>query len=107
MKKGYYFRDLGKITEGNYHFDYKFLVREKDTSVAGILAIVNTRYILTGPKTYFLGIPVGNLMSGRFDADLNAINDNNLIRAYTKTVSAMAADFFALYIKEMVLLKNK
>jgi hypothetical protein len=97
MKKGYHFNEIGHVTEGNFNFDYKYLVRESTNSVAGILVIINAKYLLGGLQTYYLCIPVGQAMLGRYSADLEIIKDANLLRAYSKTASALMADSFGAY----------
>jgi hypothetical protein len=95
MKKGYHFNQMGKLTEGIYHFDYKFLVRDDNNSVAGILVVINAKYILGGLQTYYICVPVGQQMIARFSADMENIKDANLLRAYSKLVSVIMADSFS------------
>jgi hypothetical protein len=58
MKKGYYFEDSQGFSSisGNYEIEYKFLKREKDNSLAGIL--IAAKSSINGNVNYY-GMPIG------------------------------------------------
>lgn len=58
MKKGYSFIDTKEYAEarGDYAFTYKFLQRDKDKTLAGVVLIMKTKS--TGKSSYY-GIPLG------------------------------------------------
>jgi len=68
MKKGYYFDDNHEKSESisNYLFTYKFLRREKDKSLAGIVIIAKSS---SSGRTYFYGLPIGSWEAESNDSD--------------------------------------
>lgn len=59
MKKGYYFDENQEKSEtkSSYSFTYKFLRREKDKSLAGIVIIAKST---VSGNTYYYGLPIGS-----------------------------------------------
>jgi hypothetical protein len=58
MKKGYIFDDTQEYGEtiGNYSFTYKFLKREKDKSLTGVVIVAKSN---VSGNTYYYGLPIG------------------------------------------------
>jgi len=58
MKKGYFFDDNQEYSQGKYtyEFTYKFLRRDKDKSLAGVVIIAKSS---TSGNTYYYGLPIG------------------------------------------------
>jgi len=58
MKKGYYFDESQAYSDGSgsYSFNYKFLRREKDKSLAGVSIVAKST---VSGKTYYFGMPIG------------------------------------------------
>lgn len=57
MKKGYIFRELGKVSRGKCDFQFKLLMRESKNELAAYLVIAHSRN--TG-RTYYTCIPINN-----------------------------------------------
>jgi len=84
MKKGYSFKDVGAIQDGNYTFTIKILMREATNEVAAELVIVKS---LVWNKTYYICVPHGNQdLSNRYAIDTGSW-DLQLTRAYMQFFS--------------------
>lgn len=79
MKKGYNFKDLGTVQQGNYSFTIKILLREATNEVAAQLIIVKS---LQWNHTYYICVPHGNQqLENRYAGDVSNW-DLPLTRAY-------------------------
>ncbi len=82
IKKGYSFLDNKEYIESrkNYVFTYKFLQRDKDKTLAGIILVAKSG---ATDKTYYYGIPLGSWLGPvyqpsefmpKFEADIYALD---------------------------------
>jgi hypothetical protein len=86
MKKGYHFKDMGAIKNGNYNFTFKLLIRESTNEMAGVLVIAQS---LVWKKVYYLCIPHGNQdLANRYWSQLN-LWDRSMSVAYDQVTSLM------------------
>ncbi len=66
MKKGYSFIETREYSEsrGDYSFTYKFLQRDKDKALAGVVLVM--KIASTGKVNYY-GIPLGEWSEGKYN----------------------------------------
>jgi hypothetical protein len=84
MKKGYSFKDIGTLQQGNYTFTFKGLLRETTNEIAAELIIVKS---LAWNKTYYICIPHGNdNLANRYASDIGSW-DVPLTKAYCQILS--------------------
>ena len=95
MKKGYSFKDLGIIKDGNYEYNLKALIREATNEIATELVIVKDIF---WNRVYYIGIPHGNTaLTQRYSESIGSW-DIRLTRSYSLLLStAWGATFANMY----------
>lgn len=88
MKKGYTIVDASVVRRSSYTFDIKFLMREKNNEMAGILIITKSE---TWGNTYYICLPINNPdLINKYYASIAAW-DKSLLLEYTLVTSSMFA----------------